>query len=783
MRRLFLSFGLTLLGSLLPLATVHAAYDLRIEDTIAGFGAEIEVEGPASTDIEVRITPPRGKDVLLSGRTDNRGEAIIEVDPEDTEQAGIYEVTVEAAVTTFEVFPGAPSAFTLATVDGEGLRTRTESILRAGVEDEYGNPVSGRPILLIADRGDVEKLDEETDVEGVARFTFTPSGNGEVTFTMVDVLSEDTKTFTFDVGSGQRGSPLRASLLDEFEREDEEEEEETEYGFVDHFSIESAERSVRMNEPFDIAIVALDRNDKRVEDYVGRVVITSSDPDSQVPRTAVRFYASDRGRVELPLSVTFGTPGTHLLHAYDEEDREIAGDEEFRVFGNDSPMEQGHIVITSPGSDATVGTGPVEIQVHAPAYINLSLYDNDELKSTGASDAEGLFTFTITLDPSVPVHTVYVMEGEGGLDRKSGTVRLTVDTTIPKIESISLLPERVSAGRMTTLSVTAEAGHSVTATLAGNDPLSLVEGESAAEGLSVYQVSLTAPDVPGNYPVVVTLSDAAGNRASETKNLTVELGGLPSVTGLRAYAEDREVLLEWVPVDGATEYRVYFGVQPQDLSTHVDTHSPGASARLAGLQGGQTYYFAVTALGADARESESRGAIVSATTFGSLFQLKVTPLVNSAGMEWIAPPGAEVIAYRIQYGVQSGIPTEQRLLSPQVTRFQIPDLINGVTYFVTLGALLRDGELLADSAELSVTPGQNGRPGLALSATDPLPSDFLVGSVPGSRHPSAPATPRSGLPLTFVALSSFAAVPGFLYRRIQKKFTPAQCIAVERIQW
>ena len=160
MRRLFLSFGLTLLGSLLPLATVHAAYDLRIEDTIAGFGVEIEVEGPASTDIEVRITPPRGKDVLLSGRTDNRGEAIIEVDPEDTEQAGMYEVTVEAAVTTFEVFPGAPSAFTLATVDGEGLRTRTESILRAGVEDEYGNPVSGRPILLIADRGDVEKLDE-----------------------------------------------------------------------------------------------------------------------------------------------------------------------------------------------------------------------------------------------------------------------------------------------------------------------------------------------------------------------------------------------------------------------------------------------------------------------------------------------------------------------------------------------------------------------------------------------------------------------------------------------
>lgn len=784
MRRLSLTLGATLLGILIPVGVASAAFAIRAEDTIAGFGAEIEIEGAASTDIDVMLTPPRGKEIRLSGRTDSRGEAIIEVDPEDTEQAGIYEVTVDDATTTFEVFAGAPSAFSLSVQDGEELRSRRESILLLETVDEYGNPVSGRPLLLLADQGDVQKLDDETDDEGIARVAFTPDMSGEVVFTLVDILSEESEQFTMTVGSAgsSAGSRLGASLLDEFGRE-EEVESEADYGFVDQFSIESDERSVRMNEPFDIAIVALDKNGRRVEDYVGRVVVETSDPDGQVPRTAVRFFASDRGRVELPLSVTFGTPGTHILHVFDEDDREIAGDEEFRVYGGDRPLEQGHIVITSPGAEATVGTGNIEIAVHAPSYINLSLYDNDELKATGVSNAEGEFTFTVTLDATIPVHTLYVMEGEGGLDRKSGAIRLTIDATIPKIGTISLLPEKVASGGTTTLSVTAEAGHTVTASLGANEPVTLTEQSGAEEGMSVYQVSLTAPEAAGNYPLLVTLSDAAGNTAKETKSLTVELGGLPAVTGLSASVLDREVLLSWLPVDGASGYRVYFGVQPQDLGIHVDTHSSVPSARLTGLQGGQTYYFAVTALSTDLRESESRGELISATTRGSLFQLRLTPLLNAAGMEWIAPAGADVIAYRIQYGVQSGTPTEQRLLGPTATRFQIPDLINGVTYFVTIGALLRDGQLLADSAELSVIPGENGRPGIVLSSHDPLPSDIIIGSAPIPEPHSAPSTPQSGLPITFIALSALVLAACFLYLRHRKSFTPAACRSVERIQW
>ncbi len=784
MRRIFLSLGLMLAGLLYPLASVAATFDLRIEDTIAGFGAEIEVEGPASTEVEVMVTPPRGRDFTLSGRTDSRGEAIIEVDPEDTEQAGMYEVRLEDAKTTFEVFPGAPSAFTLATVDDEELRAQTESILLAGVADEYGNPVSGRPLLLLADQGDVQKLDEETDEDGIARFAFTPSVSGKVIFTLVDVLSEGMEQFPMNVGGSSSGaaSKLRASLLDEFGREDEG-EEEADYGFVDHFAIESADRTLGINDPFDIAIVALDRQGKRVEDYIGRVTVETTDPDGQVPRTVVKFFASDRGRVELPLSVTFGTPGSHTLRVEDEEDSTIAGEEEFRVFGGDRPIEQGHIVITRPGAQATVGTGPVEISVHAPAYINLSLYDNGLLKTTGASNAEGVFTFSVTLDISIPTHTLYVMEGEGGLDRKSGSIVLTIDTTIPEIQSISLLPEKVAAGGTTMLTVTTSAQHTVRASLGGGEEVTLAESEESEEGVSVYQVTLTAPEAPGTYPVVITVSDAAGNDIQETKSLTVVAGGLPQVSGLTASALDRDVLLSWMAVPGASGYRVYFGVQPNDLAYHVDTGSAATSARLTGLQGGQTYYFAVTGLTADGRESEGRGQLTSATTRGSLFQLRLTPLVNSAGMEWVAPPGADVLAYRIQFGVQAGALTEQRLIGPGVSRFQIPDLINGVTYYVTIGALLRDGELLVDSAELSVTPGEGGRPGIRLSGADPLPRDVIIGSAPSPSHPSAPATPRSGLPLTLTALVSFFAVAGFFFLRRRKMFTSAPCPEVERIQW
>jgi hypothetical protein len=775
MRKIFL-LGMILATSAYPLAVSAATWDLKVDDTIAGFGAEIDIEGSASTEVEVRVTPPQGKDIVLTGETDSRGEAILELDASDTERAGIYEVSIGTSSETFEVFPGAPSLFSLETE--EALKKGSESTLSAGIEDEYGNPIAGRPLLLLADSGEVRKIDEATDDDGIARFSFTPDKSGKVTFTIVDVLSEETEKFAEDVGGTSGGSALRASLLDEFEKE-EEAEEETEYGFIDHFAIESDDRSIGINAPFDIAIVALDKNDKRVQDYVGKVIVRTSDPDGQVPRTAVKFYASDRGRVDLPLSVTFGTPGVRTIRVYDDEDSTIEGEVEFRVFGGDRPMDQGHIVIVSPGSAATVGAGPVSIEVHAPAYINLVLYENGEVKATGASDAEGTFIFSVTLDPSLPRHELYVAEGEGGLDRKSGTITLTIDTTIPQIKSIMLLPDHVTVGGEVTVSVIADKTHTVHASLAGGAEVSFAEGENAEEGFSVYEATLTAPTTPGTYPVVVRVSDAAGNDAKETKSLTVEASGLPPAAGVRADVFDRDVTLSWLPVDGASQYRIYFGIHPQDLAYHIDTGSSASSAKLTGLQGGQTYYFAVTALSVDNRESTTRGEIISATTRGSLFQVSLTPTINGARMQWVTPAGAEVIAYRIQYGVQPGLYTEQRLVAPGAQQLEIRDLINGVTYFVSLGALLKDGQLLMDEGELTVVPGQGGRPGMHLAPLDPLPPHLATG---GPSH-SAPI-PRSGLPLSFLFGASIMGVIAVRsLRSLKGAPSPSAVCQREKIQW
>src|SRR3989344_1393257 len=217
LKRLCLSIGLALAGMLYPFAATAATFDLTVEDTIAGFGVEITVEGPDSTDFEVTVVPPRGKDILLSGRTDNRGEAVIEIDAADTERAGTYDVMLENAEATFEVFPGAPTTFSLDTEDGADIRIREEVVLLAGMEDEFGNPIAGRPLLLLADEGDVTKIDDETQEDGTARFSFEASSAGEVTFTVIDVLSEETDEFTLHVlsSSGKKpsGSKLGASLL------------------------------------------------------------------------------------------------------------------------------------------------------------------------------------------------------------------------------------------------------------------------------------------------------------------------------------------------------------------------------------------------------------------------------------------------------------------------------------------------------------------------------------------------------------------------------------------
>ncbi len=376
---------------------------------------------------------------------------------------------------------------------------------------------------------------------------------------------------------------------------------------------------------------------------------------------------------------------------------------------------------------------------------------------------------------------------------------VTVDTSAPTIASVTLLPETVTVGGAFTVSVSAEPGQKVFATVGSTGETSLVEtGPSGDAATSSYSASLTAPASPGAATVTVTMRDAAGNSVTQTKSLTVLSAGLPIVAQLKAATQDQEIVLSWAAVPGATSYRVYFGTEASDLSRHTDTGSPATSVRLRGLSPGQTYFFSITALGAEGAESTQKSPAVQATPGGSLFHLSVTPLVNGARLSWMKPADAAVRAYRIQYGFQPGIYTEQRLHAPAAVTADLTDLINGVTYYVHFAALLEDHALRSEQGEIAVTPGRNGQPGMEVAPLDPLPSHLGMGGpipAPSPSHgsapnqPTPPATPRSGLPLDWMQLIGIGAIFSmgifsfFLYRRKYAfSHTPSSWQA-PRIQW
>jgi hypothetical protein len=803
MRRVLLTLWIALFSLLVPLGTAIAeTCPDDPPDTIVGFGTETEWQVSPSERVEGTIIQPDGSEIDFSEKADRDGIVFLEIDPEDTKLAGFYEVQTRDCVLEFEVLPGALDAITV-TSDRSEVSVGDEITLFVRAEDVEGNGLPNRPIIGLdpKEKGKIQQP-EETGPDGEMEVTFVAKKPGVAPLLFVDALSKLSKevTVTITASSSANGrstlDTLRASLLEEFGKDEEEEEEPRQYGFVDHFEVR-IEPQVRAHESVDMEVLALDKDGKLVRDYVGRVLIESSDPEGELPLKP-RFYASDQGKLIFPLGVRFNTPGTQTITVTDEED-DVSGKTTVRVSGGDRVIERGHIVIVEPRNPAVISRSPVSFTVKAPAYINLDVYRDGEKVTSGASDEEGDYTFHLPIDLSKETQEVYVQEGEGGLDRKSGTVTLTVDTSAPTIASVTLLPETVTVGGAFTVSVSAEPGQKVFATVGSAGETSLVEtGPSGDAATSNYSASLTAPASPGAATVTVTMRDAAGNTVTQTKSLTVLSAGLPIVAQLKAATQDQEIVLSWAAVPGATSYRVYFGTEASDLSRHTDTGSPATSVRLRGLSPGQTYFFSITALGAEGAESTQKSPAVQATPGGSLFHLSVTPLVNGARLSWMKPADAAVRAYRIQYGFQPGIYTEQRLHAPAAVTADLTDLINGVTYYVHFAALLEDNTLRSEQGEIAVTPGRNGQPGMEVAPLDPLPSHLGMGGpipAPSPSHgsapnqPTPPATPRSGLPLDWMQLIGIGAIFSmgifsfFLYRRKYAfSHTPSSWQA-PRIQW
>ncbi|HLD07915.1 MAG TPA: hypothetical protein VJB60_02525 [Candidatus Peribacterales bacterium] len=781
-------------------------------DTVAGIGETIIVDKLEKLERQVVTFRFACKGGTFERQSDvDGGDAEVVLLSEEVEKAGICTVKVvnsrneEIASGSFEIFPDVPIRSELLQVhSSEDMEIGRETELKAGYFDRYGNPTTGRLVLVSGD-GDVTRGAE--DSSGYLHFLFTPDRAGMVELTLIDTFTEESHPFAFEVidpspppaapaaqnqSQGDAvtlllGQLIRASLLSEYNSGSQNPSEATQgdYGLVDSFEVEVGDgtSTIQANSQEDLLITALDRRGRTVQNYVDRVSIEVSDPDAIVPGGLIRFKATDRGRKLLPLSVVFQTPGEQTITVRDESDpSQIFGMTKVWVLGQTStPTNRSIVIHEGAGISAN---RRVTLSGTAPAYTNLSLILVDqegveeEIAKTSSGE-DGTFLFQVTLPGEESEYTLFVRDPEDRV-KDSDRIIVTVDATMPTLRTPLLTPATVQGGAPFTVSIEAESGQKVFAELPGVPRAELLRKSAGSEaGFDLYEGKLVAPATPNQYLVTVIVKDSAGNEAKETATLVVEAStvGPAIIQGLRAVTENQEVVLSWTPVAAAAGYRVYFGPSAEDLDRFVDTKVPSSGIRLTGLTAGETF-FAVTALDSSGNESAGKSAVVSARMRGSLFELQAMGMVNGAKLEWVAPPGISIERYQVRYGIEPKAPTEMRWIARESTSVLLPDLINGIPYFLSIGAVQADGSLLQDTVEVIVIPGENGMPGMRLSPLDPLPPGIGgPGVTQGTKGtPTHSVAPTHGVPQTgpslfilgFATFGFISLITSFRFFRTRK---------------
>lgn len=785
--------ALAILALVLPL-TASAEAVVRADDSVAGLGTDIDLLGfPPKADLQVVVSPPFGAERTLGTRTDAEGNASVQLTGRDTEVAGLYRVDVQqrgAALgqgTEFEIladsFSPGSSAIQLGsdTLLPDGRDTVAVTVV---LRDQYGNPLPERPLKLISSRSTdrITSLQSETDETGQQVFSLSTKEPGEIFLRAIDLLSGmliDTEAVAYaesplEAMGGSRattaenrrlyggssnlaGNVLGRSLYGQVGS----------FGLVDHLVVE-APPELEVNEDATIRIVAVDRSGNRVEDYVGLVLLSSTDPLAFLPVGGeVRFEPRNLGEKVLTLGLRFRSPDEHILYAEDSENPEIFGQAYVTVTGGGGGNVTSRIIqINEPKVGTVFNVPEVTVKGVTEPFVNL-MVSGGSAEVKGDTNIDGAFAITVQLDPSKEQHVLRVKDEFGQLD--SGEFAVILDNRPPAFESISFSPEAPVEGTNVLLVVKSEANlPQITAQINGAE---IVPLEPAPGQPGTYQHLFVAP-AAGAYQPVIAATDAAGNSAQQTSSLVVELKGLPKVQGLQAFPETNAVTLEWEPLvsETADAYRIYVGESPTKFDFTLDTDFATTAAQVAGLRPGTKFFFAVTALQGN-RESEEFD-VVSAMVKG--LRLSVTPQNASLLIDWSSlVTDTPLSSFILEYGVEPDAYTEKRVLNGELRKYVQRDLINDVTYFFKLTPVDVTGQLVEDlSATAEGTPSGNG---FVITPGDSVPFDTTVRTVartvpPPEVHQSAPQTASTGLPTgAWWVLTGSAAAGLLIYWQRRRK--------------
>lgn len=763
--------------TLSPLTAVaKQGAELIVDDSIAGIGTLVDIHGVTGTDdVTLVVETPAGQTKSVHLALTN-GAGSTTIPGSLTREAGTYTVSAQAdgatvATTTAAVLPESmdPVSSTIETdtrhIDSDG---RDEATVDVTLTDRYGNVLPGRPVTLIASRTDdsVVPLSQETDNRGVQSFSVSTRDEGTVTLRALDLLSGNllAASIEIDAGYGAVGNDDSYTTSKAGGRLY---YAQVSGGFdvIDRFQITAPSTMTAGVEAPKITISAVDRDGNIVEDYVGTVLFSSSDPDATLPNFGkYTFKDRDLGAKEFPLVLKFRANGEQIFRVEDQNDNRITGEASIMVSG--SSVTGGGtktITVTSHKDGDSVNTTSIVLTGKGPAFANLIVMGGTEDQSV-ATDADGTFSIPLTLNASQKDFTIRVRDDAGRND--SGPIHLILDQEAPVIKTVTFSPDEPQAGDKILVTAESDPGlKSLVMTIdktAASLSSDVVLKETGSTGS--YQAVFTVADAGAYQPSLVAI-DAAGNKTELRATLAVGIQTLPVVQNLSAEPRLSAAALSWDALDGPLDgYRVYVGDKPDNFLYTLDTQSLTTSATVAGLTPGQTYYFAVTGIKGDS-ESKEKSKVAKVDILG--LTLEVAPADGALGIKWSSiKADVPLASYLLEFGLEGSPYTESRYINGELREFTLRDLLNGIPYSLRLTPVSITGQKLEELAATGQGTPSALSAGFNPSAADPIP--FISATHPGGVAQPAPHTPSSGIPPFAWILMAGAGMAG-VYLRLRHK--------------
>lgn len=809
MKRNLIAILLLLLGLLAP-TIAHAEGVIVADDTVAGLGTQVMLHGfKDMKNASLLLVPERGPTISLSIHLDPEGGATLEIPGEKLQIAGTYRVLLTEngiqlpGETTLTVLPEhldpqvSRIEVSSPTIQPNGQEEVTVTVT---AYDRFGNALAHRPFELLSNRPKdaVHPLEKETGRDGTQRFTLSTQEPGVITLRAIDLLTGNALSSSTELQAGftpfaglspyfpfpypyPYGVPYAGSLLpySPFQAQ------AGTFDIIDHFEITAPSELPANVEAQRVTITAVDTSGRTVENYLGTVTFSSTDPLATLPAFGkYTFIGRDLGRREFSLALKMQTPGPQKFRVEDMGNPEIFGEVTITVTG-EGVSQKRDIEITSHTKGQTISSPNIVLEGKGPPFVNLIVTGGME-DVRGETDQDGHFAIPVALNPAQRDFTLRIRDQEGRYD--SGSLHLIIDTDPPLIGSITFNPLQPAANTDILVVVQSEP-QLQSVTLAIQNP---VTGASQEVTLSeqqtasgTYQALLRVPQ-GGAYQPILKAKDGAGNTTEVRTALTVLPDTLPAVQNVRAEGEANAVKLSWDPiVEPVDGYRIYGGREVNNFEFHLDTGKPITSATISSLLTGTPYYFAVTALKGPAEGVKSQ--VVEVRTLG--LELRVTPGESSLFLEWpTLPRSFPVASFILEYGVEKGAYTEKRTLDGEARTYTMRDLLNGVTYELRLTPVSVTGEIQTDLATTaSGTP--QGLGGFKPATVEPVALPFeppsretLHSGAPLRRPPSGvirtprpPRPPITGLPAisltlgggVLIALLASFAMHFFQVRRAQ----------------